>query len=77
MVKESINACIDSQGQPGVIDKAFLFHQLCQAHNRAEFDSVIDCNRIPESIRKGARLEQVGRGGWDMTAAWAVGAHFF
>jgi hypothetical protein len=33
--------------------------QLCHAHNRAEFRSVIDPNGIPESVRKTVGLSKL------------------
>lgn len=59
MVKESVNASIESQGQTDAIDKAFLFHQLCHAHNRVEFGSVIDPSGIPETVRKAGGLSKL------------------
>ena len=56
MAKESVNASVDSQGQTDAIDKAYLFHQLCHAHNRVEFGGVLDPNGIPETVRKAGGL---------------------
>jgi len=62
MVKESVNASIDSQGQTDAIDKAFLFHQLCHAHNRVEFGGVLDPRGIPEAVRKSGDLSTLVAG---------------
>jgi enoyl-CoA hydratase len=62
MVKESVNASIDSQGQTDAIDKAFLFHQLCHAHNRVEFGGVLDPRGIPEAVRKSGDLSALVAG---------------
>lgn len=62
MVKESVNASIDSQGQTDAIDKAFLFHQLCHAHNRAEFGGVLDPRGLPEAVLKSGELSELVAG---------------
>lgn len=56
MAKESVNASIDSQGQTDAIDKAYLIHQLCHAHNRVQFGGVLDPNGLPETVRKAGGL---------------------
>jgi enoyl-CoA hydratase len=62
MVKESINASIDSQGQTDAIDKAFLFHQLCHAHNRVEFGGVLDPRGLPEAVLRSGELSTLVAG---------------
>lgn len=62
MAKESVNASIDAQGQPAAIDQAFLYHQLCHAHNRVEFGGVLDPSGIPETIRKSGNLSPLVAG---------------
>lgn len=62
MVKESVNACVDSQGQTDAIDKAFLFHQLCHAHNRVEFGGVLDPRGLPETVLKSGELSTLVAG---------------
>lgn len=62
MVKESVNASIDSQGQTDAIDKAFLFHQLCHAHNRVEFGGVLDPRGLPETVLKSGELSTLVAG---------------
>jgi enoyl-CoA hydratase len=62
MVKESVNASIDAQGQTDAIDKAFLFHQLCHAHNRVEYGAIIDPNGLPETVRKAGGLSTLVAG---------------
>lgn len=56
MVKESVNASVDAQGQADAIDKAFLFHQLCHAHNRVEFGGVLDPGGLPDTVLKAGGL---------------------
>jgi enoyl-CoA hydratase len=62
MVKESVNACVDSQGQTDAIDKAFLFHQLCHAHNRVEFGGVLDPRGLPEAVLRSGDLSTLVAG---------------
>jgi len=62
MVKESVNASVDSQGQTDAIDKAFLFHQLCHAHNRVEFGGVLDPRGLPETVLKSGKLSKLVAG---------------
>lgn len=62
MVKESVNASVDSQGQTDAIDKAFLYHQLCHAHNRVEFGGVLDPGGLPETILKSGELSTLVAG---------------
>ena len=62
MVKESVNASLDSQGQTDAIDKAFLFHQLCHAHNRVEFGGVLDPSGLPETVLKSGELSELVAG---------------
>lgn len=62
MVKESVNASIDSQGQTDAIDKAFLYHQLCHAHNRVEFGGVLDPSGLPETVLKSGDLSTLVAG---------------
>lgn len=59
MVKESVNASVDAQGQTDAIDKAFLFHQLCHAHNRVEFGAVLDPSGLPETVLKAGGLSSL------------------
>ncbi|WP_310531289.1 enoyl-CoA hydratase [Novosphingobium sp.] len=59
MAKESVNASIDSQGQTDAIDKAFLFHQLCHAHNRVEFGGVLDPRGLPATVLKAGNLSKL------------------
>jgi enoyl-CoA hydratase len=62
MIKESVNGCIDSQGQSEAIDKAFLYHQLCHAHNRVEFGGVLDPRGLPETVLKSGELSKLVAG---------------
>jgi enoyl-CoA hydratase len=62
MVKESVNASLDSQGQTDAVDKAFLFHQLCHAHNRVEFGGVLDPSGLPETVLKSGELSELVAG---------------
>ncbi|MDX3899157.1 MAG: enoyl-CoA hydratase [Sphingobium sp.] len=62
MVKESVNASVDSQGQTDAIDKAFLCHQLCHAHNRVEFGGVLDPRGLPETVLKSGELSTLVAG---------------
>jgi enoyl-CoA hydratase len=66
MVKESVNASVDAQGQPQAIDRAFLYHQLCHAHNRVEFGGVLDPRGLPEAVLKSGTLSTLvaGDGRW-------------
>ena len=62
MAKESVNASVDSQGQTDAIDKAFLFHQLCHAHNRVEFGGVLDPRGLPEAVLRSGELSPLVAG---------------
>lgn len=62
MAKESVNACVDAQGQAVGIDRAFLHHQLCHAHNRQQFGGVLDPRGIPETILKSGNLSTLVAG---------------
>ncbi len=62
LAKEAVNASLDSQGQHDAIDKAFLFHQLCHAHNRVEYGGVLDPQGIPETVLKAGNLSPLVAG---------------
>lgn len=67
MAKESVNASVDSQGQTDAIDKAFLFHQLCHAHNRVEYGGVLDPRGLPQTVLKSGALSTLVAGTKDWT----------
>lgn len=62
MIKESVNASTDAQGQPTAIDQAFLYHQLCHAHNRVEFGGVLDPSGLPATVLKSGDLSPLVAG---------------
>jgi enoyl-CoA hydratase len=52
LVKQSINAAVDAQGQWSALQTSFGLHQLAHAHNMLLFGQPLDPTGIPESIRK-------------------------
>lgn len=52
LTKELVNSCVDASGQASGIDHAFALHQLCHAHNRLKYGTLIDPTGVPESVRR-------------------------
>ena len=52
MTKKAINGAMDIQGQDRSIELAFGLHQLCHAHNMAQFGTGVDPSGLHPSLRK-------------------------
>jgi len=51
MTKEAVNRSVDAMGQPVAIDQAFALHQLCHAHNFAQFGSIVDPSGLADAVK--------------------------
>jgi enoyl-CoA hydratase len=51
MTKEAVNRSVDAMGQRTATDTVFGLHQLCHAHNRQRFGTIVDPSGLPEAVR--------------------------
>ncbi len=52
LTKQAVNGALDAMGQPEALAHAFALHQLCHAHNRERFGSIVDPSGLPATVKK-------------------------
>ncbi|HWH97553.1 MAG TPA: enoyl-CoA hydratase [Pseudolysinimonas sp.] len=53
LIKQSVNAMLDAQGQMSAFHVAFANHQLGHSHNMELFGEPMDPSGLPETVRRG------------------------